>query len=116
MSGKANNSKVKALQHQNDSMMGELHTLRTEFSRLEESLTLRVAEASKHSGQSQLGPDPETAKTLQFVSDEYDDQTSFCSAAKEDLAALKNRLESLTLQGSEMAGALDDLDSLQFKN
>ena len=89
MSGKANNSKVKALQDQNDSMMKELQTLRTEFSRVQESLTLRVAEASKHSGHSQLGPDPETAKTLQFVSDEFDDLTSFAVRLRKILLHLK---------------------------
>ena len=78
----------KALQHHSDSMMKELETLRTEFRRLQESLTLRVVEASKQGGQSQLGRDRETAKTLQFLSDEYDDLTSFCSAANEDLTAL----------------------------
>ena len=81
-------------------MMKEIQTLRTEFSRLQECLTLRVAEASKHGGQSQ--PNPETAKTLQFISDEYDDLTSFCSA-------LKNPLQSLFVQVGEMAGTLDDL-------
>ena len=55
------------------------------------------AEASKHGGQSQPGPDPETTKTLQFVSDEYDDLTGFCKADKKDLAAFKNRPESLTV-------------------
>ena len=51
---------------------------------------------------------------LQFVSDEYDDLNSFCSATKEDLAALKNGLESLTVQVIEMAGALDDLVKIQL--
>ena len=109
MSGKANNSKVKALQHQNDSMMKELQTLRNEFDRFQESLRSHEAEAIKHGGQSQSGPDPETAKTLQFVSDEYDGLTGFCEVAKKDLAAFKNRLESLTVQVGEMEGALDDL-------
>ena len=94
---KANNSKVKALQHQNVSMMKELQTLRNEFSRLQASLRSHETEVSKHGGQSQPGPDPETTKTLQFVRDEYDDLTGFCKAFKKDLAAFKNRLESLTV-------------------
>ena len=68
MSGKANNSEVKALQHQNYSMMKERQTLSNEFSRLQESLRSHETEASKHGGQSQPGPDPETTKSLQFVS------------------------------------------------
>ena len=76
--------------------MKELQTLRNEFRRLQESLRSHEAEASKRGGQSQPGPDPETTKTLQFVSDECDDLTGFCKAVKKDLAAFKNRLESLT--------------------
>ena len=109
MAGKANTAKVKALQHQNDTMMKELQTLRNEFSRLQESLITHEAEASKHGGLSQQGPDPETVKSLQFVSDEYDNLTSFCSATKKDLATLKNRLKSLTVQVCDMADVLDDL-------
>ena len=48
------------MQHQNDSMMKELQTLRNEFSRLQESLRSHEAEARKHGRQSQPGPDPET--------------------------------------------------------
>ena len=95
---------VKALQHLNDSMMKELQTLRNEFSRLQEFLRSHKVEACEHGGQSQPGLDPETTKTLQFVSDEYDDLTGFCKAAKKDLAAFKNPLESLTVQVSEMVG------------
>ena len=91
------NSKFLAMQHQNDSMMKELQTLRNEFSRLQESLRSHEAEASKQGGQGQPGPDPETTKTLQFVSGENDDLTGFCNAAKKDLAAFKNCLESLIL-------------------
>ena len=54
-------------------MMKELQILRNEFTRLQASLRSHEAEASKHGGQSQPGPDPETTKTLQCVSDEYDD-------------------------------------------
>ena len=53
--------------------MKELQILRNEFTRLQASLRSHEAEASKHGGQSQPGPDPETTKTLQCVSDEYDD-------------------------------------------
>ena len=49
-------------------MMKERQTLSNEFSRLQESLRSHEAEASKHGGQSQPGPDPETTKSLQFVS------------------------------------------------
>ena len=78
-------------------MMKELQILRNEFTRLQASLRSHEAEASKHGGQSQPGPDPETTKTLQFVSDEYDDLTGFCKAVKKDLAAFKSCLESLTV-------------------
>ena len=78
-------------------MMKELQTLRNELSRLQASLRSHEAEASKHGGQSQPGPDPETTKTWQLVSDEYDDLTGFCKAVKKDFAAFKNRLESLTV-------------------
>lgn len=37
MSGRGNNTKVKAPQHQNDAMMKELETLRNEIGRLQES-------------------------------------------------------------------------------
>ena len=80
-----------------------------EFSRLQESLRSHEAEASKHGGQSQPGLDPETTKTLQFGRGENDDLTGFCNAAKKDLAAFKNCLESLTVQVSEMVGELDAL-------
>ena len=78
-------------------MMKELQILRNEFTRLQASLRSHEAEASKHGGQSQPGPDPETTKTLQFVSDEYDDLTGFCKAVKKNLAAFKSCLESLTV-------------------
>ena len=106
---KAYNSKVKAMQHQNDSMMKELQTLGNEFSRLQESLRSHEAEASKHGGQSQPGPDPEITKALQFVSSENDDLTGFCNVAKKDLAAFKKRFKSLSVQVSEMVGGLDAL-------
>ena len=102
------------MEHQNDSMMKELQTLRNEFSQLQESLRSHEAEASKHGGQSQPGPDPETTKMLQFVSDKNDDLTGFCNAAKKDLAAFKNRLESLTVQVSKMVGGLDDLAKYSY--
>lgn len=38
MSGRGNNTKVEAPQHQNDAMMKELRTLRNEIGRLQESL------------------------------------------------------------------------------
>ena len=85
MSGKAKNSKVKALQHQNDSMINDLQTLHNKLIRLQESLRSHEAEASKHGRQSQPGPDPETTKTLQFISDEYNDLIGFCKAFKKDL-------------------------------
>ena len=69
-------------------MMKELQTLRNEFSRLQAFLRWHEAEASKHGGQSQPGPDPETTKPLQFVSDDYDDLTGFCKAVKKDLSAV----------------------------
>ena len=87
--------------------MKELQTLHDEFSRLQESLRSHEAEKSKHGGQSQPGPDPEITKALQFVSSENDDLTGFCNAAKKNLAAFKNCLESLIVQVSEMVGGLD---------
>ena len=84
MSGKANNSKV------------AWSTARNDLADFKSLFVLHVAEASKLGGQSQLGPDPETVKMLQFVSDECNDLTSFCGAAKKDLAAL-NTISSLLL-------------------
>ena len=89
--------------------MKELQTLGNEFSRLQESLRSHEAEASKHGGQSQPGPDPEITKALQFVSSENDDLTGFCNVAKKDLAAFKKRFKSLSVQVSEMVGGLDAL-------
>ena len=77
-------------------MMKELQILRNEFTRLQASLRSHEAEASKHGGQSQPGPDPETTKTLQFVSDKNDDLTG-CKAVMKDLAAFKSCLDSLTV-------------------
>ena len=55
-------------------MMKELQTVRDEFSQVFQS---HKAEASKHGGQSQPGPDPENTKMWQFISDEYNDLTVF---------------------------------------
>lgn len=53
MSGRGNNTKVKAPQHQNDAMMKELRTLRNEIGRLQESL---------RSHEERSAPDPAVVK------------------------------------------------------
>ena len=77
--------------------------------------TLRVfqshkAEASKHGGQSQPGPDPENTKMWQFISDEYNDLTVFVKQLRKILLR-----KSLTVQVSKMAGVLDDLIKYSYR-
>ena len=67
---KCNKATVAGLQRQNEELTPEIQKLRADFVRPQDSLADHETAADVHGGRT---PDPETQKSLEYVSNEYDE-------------------------------------------
>ena len=92
-----NDSKVKSLQEENESLKNQLESLKDEFGRIATAFKSHESSCGGHKQH-----DPEMEKSLEFVGAEYDDLKGRYVEAKKDLKALGEGLNFLSAQVDEM--------------
>ena len=95
-----NDSRVKSLQEENESLKKGTESLKDEFGRI-------ATDESSCGGNKQH--DPEMEKSLEFVGAEYDDLKGLYVAAKKDINAHGEGLNFLSARVDEMAIEIDNL-------
>ena len=89
-----NDSKVKFLREENQSLKKEIETLKDEFGRIAAAFK---SHESSCGGHKQHDPEIENLKSLEFVGAEYDDLKGRYVEAKKDLKALGEGLNFLSV-------------------
>ena len=89
----------KSLKKQNDSLKSQLNLLRGEFKTFQKDTMVQLEKVPNADMRtSSPSPDAETAKSLDFLSNEYDDFSHFRSTAEKQFNHLNKCLEDLAAQ------------------
>ena len=105
---------VKSLKLENEELKTQVNMLRKEFKNLEATLDRRIAQSNDtkdvHSSISN-----ETSKSLDFLSNGYDELSSFRCEAKNEFAQLNKKLDNLTTRVDEIGKAIDNIERYSYQ-
>ena len=101
---------VQSVKKENDVLKAKLETLTSDFQAL--LARLDAAESRRSDGRQEK---IEATKTLEFLSDEYDDLKQFQRAARQELDRLSNELSGLTKKVYEMSDAIDEFQKYSYQ-
>ena len=105
---------VKSLKLENEELKTQVNMLRKEFKNLEATLERCIAQPEDtknvHSSISN-----ETSKSLDFLSNDYDELSSFHCEAKNEFVQLNKRLDNLTTRVDEIGEAIDNIERYSYQ-
>ena len=104
---------VKSLKLENEELKTQVNMLRKEFKNLEVTLERRIAQ-SNDTKSIQAYPN-ETSKSLDFLSNGYDELSSFRCEAKNEFAQLNKKLDNLTTIVDEIGEAIDNIERYSYQ-
>ena len=102
---------VKYLKKQNDSLKQQLDLLKEEMKNIEVKIDGNSAHGEEHAGhvrQAGVTPDPETRKSLESLSQEYDEEKRFSSVIKQQIPRLETHLTELAIEVDKLSNAIDE--------
>jgi chromosome segregation ATPase len=98
---------IKALRKENEALKGELKSV------VADMLTLK-AKFEEQSPPSQTSTS-EQAKSLQYLSDEYDDLKLFKSSTEKEIKRLNTRLTEISLKVDSISDHIDSIEQYSYK-
>ena len=104
---------VKSLKKENDQLKNKMESLIKDFRRLEAGLEEQESAMLKSKDRS-TSPDTDTIKSLEFMSEEYDELNNFRATAKRELLSLNTRLSELKSSVDTISNAIDDLQQYSY--
>jgi hypothetical protein len=104
---------VKSLKKENEQLKIMIEALTSDFKRLEAGLESHESAIAK-SKETHSSPDAETVKSLEFMSNEYDELNNFRATAKQTFSALNTRLSELTENVDKISNAICDLEQYSY--
>ena len=106
----------KSLKKQNDSLESQLNLLRGEFKTFQKDTMVQLEKVPNADMRtSSPSPDAETAKSLDFLSNEYDDFSHFRSTAEKQFNRLNKCLEDLAARSSEVSDAIEAMQAYSYQ-
>ena len=104
---------VKSLKKENEQLKIMIEALTSDFKRLEAGLESHESAIAK-SKENHTSPDAETVKSLEFMSNGYDELNNFRATAKQTFSALNTRLSELTENVDKISNAICDLEQYSY--
>ena len=83
---------IKSLKKQNDDLKGQVDSLKREIIKLQEEVSSNRTTLTKSNCTT---PHKETEKSLEYLSNEYDDQKRLNLSTKQQISCLRNRLTEI---------------------
>ena len=99
----------------NDDLKLEVSSLKSDLKKLKVSIERRMSQSSIQNGECSSGPDNETKKSLEYLSSNYDDLSTFQKTAKIELERFDKRLNSLEAKVDGITDAIDNLDCYSYQ-
>ena len=113
---------VTSLKQQNQDLKDKVDALSKEITQLKEKVRVDSAitfgaEAAATSGNSNnnASNDKTVSRSLQYLSDEYDDLSASNSSAVDQLKALSRRLNKLSAEVSRVGNAIDEVEEYSYQ-
>jgi hypothetical protein len=83
---------VKSLKNQNDELKLQIDSMVVQVKKLQEDVKQSEAKENSHGERSETAPNKETAASLQYLGNEYDELQQFRKKAKQQISQLETRL------------------------
>ena len=105
---------VKSLKLENEELKTQVNMLRKDFKNLEATLERRIAQ-SNDTKDAHSSISNETSKSLEFLSNGYDELSSFRREAKNEFVQLNKKLDNLTTRVDEIGEAIDNIEHYSYQ-
>ena len=105
---------VKSLKLENEERKTQVNMLRKDFKNLEATLERRIAQ-SNDTKDAHSSISNETSKSLDFLSNGYDELSSFRREAKNEFVQLNKKLDNLTTRVDEIGEAIDNIERYSYQ-
>ena len=106
---------IKSLKKENDDLKLEVSSLKSDLKNLEASIERRITQSNVQHGDRSTRPDNKTKKSLEFLSNSYDDLSNFRKTAKIEFERLDKRLDSLEVKVDGITNAIDNLECYSYQ-
>jgi chromosome segregation ATPase len=103
------------LKKENDDLKLEVSSLKSDLKNLEASIERRITQSNVQHGDRSTRPDNETKKSLEFLSNSYDDLSNFRKTAKIEFERLDKRLDCLEAKVDGITNAIDNLECYSYQ-
>ena len=102
---------IKSLKKQNDDLKGQVDSLKGEMIKLQEDVCSNRTTLTKSN---YTTPDKETQKSLEYLSNEYDDQKRFNTSTNQQISRLSTRLTELATKVDSLSIAIDEAQQYSY--
>ena len=105
---------IKSLKKQNDDLKGQIESLKEEITKLQGKVDSNGITFA-HGDYTCVMPDKETQKSLEFLSNEYDEQKRFNTSTKQQISNLSTRLTDLTIKVDKLSNMIEEAQQYSYQ-
>ena len=109
---------VKSLKVENDALKTQVNHLKEDLKSFQDTMLKKIQVLSNNKAtpsQSELPSNVEMAKSIDYLSNEYDDFNRFRAFAEKEFNRFNKRLEELTSNANEVANAIDEIQKYSYQ-
>ena len=104
---------IKSLKKQNDELKAEIECIRKDFKKLEQDAKISEARSTQNDDSGST-PDKETLKSLEYLSNEYDDVRRSQSSAKQRFSKFESRLNDLEEKVEGLSKSIVEMEEYSY--
>ena len=104
---------IKSLKKQNDELKAEIECIRKDFKKLEQDAKISEARSTQNDDSGST-PDKETLKSLEYLSNEYDDVRRSQSSAKQRFSKFESRLNVLEEKVEGLSKSIVEMEEYSY--
>ena len=104
---------IKSLKKENDELKAETECIRKDFKKLEQDAKISEARSTQNYDSGST-PDKETLKSLEYLSNEYDDVRRSQSSAKQRFSKFESRLNDLEEKVEGLSKSIVEMEEYSY--
>ena len=105
---------VKSLKKENNELKAEIESMRKDLKKLEQDIKSTEARSISNAETTCSAMDKETVKSLEYLSNEYDDLQRFRSSSKQQLSRLESRLATVEEKIENLSKSIDEAEQYSY--
>ncbi|CAB4025868.1 Hypothetical predicted protein, partial [Paramuricea clavata] len=109
-STKISKDTIKSLKKENDELRVEIESIKNDFKKFVQDVKSSETKSTTNAAMASSALDKESVKSLEYLSNEYDDLHRFQNSSKQQMSRLESRLTVLAEKVENLSKSIDEAE------